>query len=163
MQWEMNGVSIEQEEMLEELKHQPLPLGILVFGADSGLKAKVYQLLRRKMGGPMSFDRMSLDGYIGQVRMTFKNDRPVLVCLRGDESIHHGSYQQLARRLRNLGARTIIGVFVKAHRCDDIDFAFVENEASFDHMVYHHQIKKLLSDPPVLDDFNCAIIARSDD
>ena len=163
MQWEINGVSIEQEEMLEELKHQPLPLGVIVFGADSGLKARVYQLLRRKLGEPLFFDRISLDCYVGQIKMAFKHGRPVIVCMCGDDSIHHGSIQQLANRLKNLGARTIVGVYVKVTRRDDIDFAVLEREADFGYRVYCRQIKKLATDPPALDNFGCAIVVESDD
>ena len=163
MKWEINGVSTELEEILEELKNQNLPLGVIVFGADSGLKAKVYKLLRSKLGEPLSFDRTGLDGYVGQVKASFRKGHPVLVCISGDDSLYHGLYCQLAKRLQNLGARTVACVYVKVGRRDNIDFTVIDKEEGFDHQAYYRQIKKLTDDPPSFSGFSCSIIVEDDD
>ena len=160
----MNGVSIEPEEALAEINHDFYrPLSVVIFGADSGLKAKTYKGFRRQLlGGPLSFDRHGLSPtYHGKVKTFFHEGRPVLVCMSGDDSMRHGARHKLVKQLRALGSRTIVGVYVEVDRSDKIDFSAIDN-SGLTHPAYYRQIDKFRQDPPTADGLNFYLVINSD-
>lgn len=160
MEWEMDGVSIEPEEMFQVLKHYPLPLGVIIFGADSKLKADVYETFCRHLGEPLAFKRKSIEGYIGQIRASFHKGCPVIVCLHGNNCLA-SERQSISRRFKKLGARTLVGVYAKAYRSDAIDFDATDSESGFSYRDYYRQIESLSNDPPAYDLFLCFITVES--
>ena len=164
MIWEINGVSREVEEVIAEINNDlPLPLGIVLFGADSWLKAKLCKQLRRYLDEPLVFDRQGIEGpYIDIARTFFRQEKPVLVCMTGHESIHYGLYRHRVEQLRRLGAATVVGFFARATGKDDIDYALRDFDPQFGHKVYHQQIKKLTEDPPHRKDFDYFVVVHSD-
>ena len=162
MDWKIDGVSIEPEEMFEDLKHRNLPLGVIVFGADSALKADVYRMFRKHLGQPLAIDRKGINGYTGQIRASFHKGQPILVCLHGDKSLA-SDCQSVTRRLQKLGAHTLVGIYAKAYRSDAINFSAIDAEADFDLQAYYRQINSLLNNPPSPEPFHCFITVESSD
>lgn len=160
MNWEMNGVGIEPEELFELLKHFAPPLGIIIFGADSALKADIYRVFRRHLDKPLAFERKGIDGRTSQIRLFYHEDRPVLICLHGNQSLAFGC-QSVAKRLRALGAHTLVGVYVKVSRCDPINFRAIDIEAGFDHRTYYRQIKELNDNLPPSNLFHHFVIVEN--
>ena len=163
MNWEMDGVSIEPEELFEVLKFHAFPLGVIIFGADSALKADVYRIFRRHLGRPLSFDRKGINSHTGQIRSAFHQGQPVLVCLHGNMSMS-ADRQSMIRRLEHLGAHTLVGVYANASRRDPINFQAIDLEADFDHRAYYRQLQALADRPPTPEEpFHCFITVESSD
>ena len=163
MDWEMYGVSIEPEEVFETLKHCARPLAVIIFGADSALKTDVYKIFRKNLnGGSMAVDRVKIDGFNGQIRATFREGYPVLVCLHGNRSLANNRHST-AQRLKKLGARTLVGVYAKAYRSDVVSFNAIDREDDFDIQDYYRQINSLLNNPPSSEPFHYLITVESSD
>lgn len=160
MEWETKGVSVEPEEVLEIIKNDlKPPYGIVVFGADSGLKAKVYEYFRRNTGGPLAFDRCGIEGHTKQVQARLEDGKPVLVCMHGSDAIHHGARVDLVNRLRRLGATSVVGVYVKATRQDGINYKALDMD--LDYPTYYRQVDKLAQDPPSNKRYDLFVVVES--
>lgn len=162
MSWQVNGVSVEPEEVYAEVIHSmPKPVGIIVFGADSALKAKTFHRFGDKVGRSVYFSIENIH-HLEYIGATIGRGRSIVACIRGDDSMHHVLRRQIARQMRASGARKIIGVYAEATKLDKIDFSVIATEHSFNHQAYYRQIDKLSQDPPTGDDFDFYIIITSD-
>ena len=162
--WEMNGVSAEKEEVFAEINHElPRPLGVVLFGADSSLKAGVYKQLRGGLAGsPLALRQGIGSAYARQAKEFLAQGRPILIRLSGDESVHHGLRHKCVKQLEELGAKSVVGVYAKATDDSPIDYAMREVDSTFDYPQYRRQIKKLLDDPPSPDGLDCFIVVEDD-
>lgn len=162
MNWEIDGVSKSEKYVTELLAGDTYahPMGVIVFGADSGLKAKAYRRIRGKLKQPLTFDRASLDGYVGQIKTAFDQGHSVLVCMSGADSVHHGERHQLVKRLYGLGAASVITVFAKATENDSADFGYLDR-SGLKYSKYLRHINKLLADPPTYGGVDGFITVRS--
>ena len=161
MSWQVNGVSVEPEEVYAEVIHSmPKPVGIIVFGADSALKAKTFHRFGDKVGRSVYFSIENIH-HLEYIGATIGRGRSIVACIRGDDSMHHVLRRQIARQMRASGARKVIGVYVNVAKFDEIDFSAIATEKNFNHQTYYRQIDKLSQDPPTADGFDLYIIVTS--
>lgn len=149
MSWKIAGVSCDEEEFFATVPSEYCPPFVfIVFGADTQRKDDVYRIFRGRVGNPLSFDHKSIDGYVGQVRMQIRRGRPVLICAPGQQSSQVQDRVALIDRLRKLGAKSVIGVYVEAALQDQISFKAVDLcELTLEQ--YYAQIDRLIEEPPI--------------
>lgn len=151
MFWEIDGVSKSEKAVIELLSGDTYahPMGVVVFGADSGLKTKAYKRLRGKIAGKqvLGIDHSGIDGYVGQVGAAFRRGDSVIVCFPGEDSVHSGSVFHLERRLTQLGAKSVVAVYAAAVKGDSPDYAYLDR-SGLSYAKYIRQLEKLAADPP---------------
>ena len=163
MSWEINGVGVEPEEVYAELKHFIPPVAVLVIGADSELKEKVYKTLRKRLDEPLNFNRKGIGGHTKAVKAAIQKGQPLIVCLSGRDSTRPGLYLNEIYRLQKFGVHTVVGVFVKVSKGDAINLNTIGKDPDFDHTAYYEQIKFLAKHPPQSKIFDHFIVVENDD
>lgn len=112
--WEMRRVSTSEEIFEVITKKLPQPVGIVVFGADCGLKDETYMECEERIPNLAT-------GYGGKGSMPLRaakqplsDGRSVLTVMHGNSSGVHKERHDVVTALRELGAKSVVGIYAKA-------------------------------------------------
>ncbi len=113
--WEIRRVSTT-ERIFDKIRTEAAqPVGIVLFGADCDLKDEVYmecveQIPNLATGYGGKTGNIALRG----AKRPFTEGRSVLAVLDGDSSAQHEARHQTVTALRDLGAKTLVGIYAEA-------------------------------------------------
>ena len=101
-------------ELLDLLEKLPSPIGIMVFGPDQGAKNKVFSKIVSKIRNIPSYSGGSSNAIPSwPVATTVCVGDNAIVKMDGETSTSYGERHRLVLGMRNNGAATVIGVYVK--------------------------------------------------
>lgn len=117
MKYEMVEHSGNFNDILEKISCMDGPIGIMLFGADSGLKEMLFHRIIQHssmlFGEQMySRGRSGLDMFETE-RIVAENGGGILIKLNGDASTKYGGRHRVAMGLHNDGMQSIVGIYVK--------------------------------------------------
>lgn len=117
--WEISRVSTP-ERILEKIKKElAQPVGIILFGADCDFKKEVVKTFTTEFG-----DDLACDTYAGttmrHIQQSFGASRNYMIDLDSTDSASHDIRHQCVLNLRNLGARSVVGIYIKAREISEI-------------------------------------------
>ena len=163
MSWEMNGVSIESEEVFASINHELPRSAVVIFGADSELKARYYKQFRQQIqAGPLAFHRQAISpAYAKKIKASLAEGQSVLICMSGKDSTSYALRQEIVWQLHELGVKTVIGVYVKVSGSNPIDFNLFETKRGFDYNEFRRQVKSLGKTPPLTNEFDRFLVITS--
>lgn len=112
--WEEIRVSMP-EQIFDAIKAEMAwPIGIMVFGADCDLKSEVLDVIMRELQSLARYYTSVPDTatLVGAVR----RHSAVVVVMNAEESAMHGLRHELVKVMRNAGAVSVVGIYVKADK-----------------------------------------------
>lgn len=144
MSWEIRKVSTPEDIYARIEKEDPHPVGVVLFGADWRNKKDIVQDFSTRM--PCCHSAIGSE-------MLFRNGLNCLVEMSGDDSGDHNRRHWEVTTLRNAGAKTVIGVYVK-------DRPIVRHADSFLPPVtrFNEQVARLLKEPPTAEGLDYLIV-----
>lgn len=153
--WEIRRVSTSGRIFDKIKEEMAQPVGIVLFGADCDLKDEVYmecveqiQDLATGYGGKTG--NIALRG----AKRPFIEGRSVLTVLDGNSSGQHETRHQTVTALRDLGAKTVVGIYAKFHPIWLGDRKISDEEPT------NEQAWRLLNHPPTADGLDYFIIVE---
>ncbi len=154
--WEINRVSTP-ERIFEEIKEEMVqPIGIVLFGADCDLKDEVYMNCVEQIPNLAT-------GYGGKGNMSlraakqpFSEGRSVLTMMHGQASGDHLQRHETVQALRDLGAKSVIGIYAKYKPI------WLGDRKKSDEDLANAQSWALLNHPPTADGLDCFIVVEEE-
>lgn len=149
MAWDVSIISTFKE-VIAGINWLDAPAGILLFGADSDFKDQVHEKFLNNIIGIVEIDVSDLPQADSIGTASAPNGWNTLVVLAGNDSINHAIRHNTVEALRRMGAKVLIGVYVKQkpiYRESVIRPSGKSRE-------YNSQVVALLRNPPTLDGFN---------
>lgn len=155
--WEIRRVSTTERIFDKIRTEMAQPVGIVLFGADCDLKDEVYmdcveQIPNLATGYGGKTGNIALRG----AKRPFAEDRSVLVVLDGDSSSQHEARHQTVTALRDLGAKTVVGIYAK------FDPIWLGSRRASDEDSTNTQAWALLNHPPTADGLDYFMIVEEE-
>lgn len=153
--WEIRRISTS-ERIFDKIKEEMAqPVGIVLFGADCDFKNRVYaecveQIPNLATGYGGKTGNIALRG----AKQPLAKGRSVLVVLDGDSSGRHETRHQTVIALRNLGAKTVVGIYAKLCAIWLGDRGLSDEEST------NQQAWELLNHPPTADGLDYFIVVE---
>lgn len=138
-------------DFIKEINEMPQPVGIILFGADSEFKKDVYRrcteqlqnvALGRSVKGKMPSET---------TERALSDKKDILIVMDGDPSGHQTCRVAMATKLKDSGAKSVVGIYAKIHKtpyCKHIT----------DWTNLHWQVENFLQHPPTGDEFDRLLV-----
>ncbi len=144
--WEINRVSTPDRIFGKINDEMPQPVGIVLFGADCDLKDDVYmqcveQIPNLATGYGGKTGNIALRG----AKRPFSEGRSVLTVMGGESSGNREARHQTVIALRDLGAKSVVGIYAKYNP------AWLGDRKVSDDDPANQQAWALLNHPPTSD------------
>lgn len=112
--WEMRRVSTSEEVFEVITKRLPQPVGIVLFGADCDSKDEAYMECVERI--PNLATGYGSEGNISlhTAKQPLSDGRSVLTVMSGSSSGMHEERRNVIRTLRELGAKSVVGIYAEA-------------------------------------------------
>ena len=158
MEWEIRRVSTP-ERILRKIKEEMArPVGIVIFGADCEFKNEVLDVMVEELRGLERYYTKAPD--TATLARAIKDHSVVVVMLDSSESGMHSLRHELVGVMRNAGAKTVVGVYVKAKK-KPIPFGKAMVPAAKDKQV-NHQIDTIEQSNPTADGLDYFIVVEEE-
>ena len=146
MGWDISIISTFKE-IFAEINSIKEPVGIILFGADSEFKRGVLKKFSKNLSG---FAEVALPELWNGLYLV--SDKGVLATLSGDRSANHCDRHRTVEALKKIGAKKIIGIYVKQKPIK------LNLQPTPDHVArFNWQVDMLLKDPPTAKGLNTLI------
>ncbi len=142
----------------KRIKEMAQPVGIVLFGADCGFKSEVLDVMVDGLRGFARYYTKAPD--TATLVRAIKNHLAVVVMLNSDESSTHGLRHELVKVMRNAGAKTVVGIYVKAKK-KPIPFGKAMISVARDKQV-NHQIDAIEQSNPTADGLDYFIVVEEE-
>lgn len=153
--WEINRVSTSERIFDKINTEMAWPVGIVLFGADCDLKDEVYMNCVEQIPNLAT-------GYGGRGNMSLRaakqplsEGRSVLTVMHGDASVDFGSRFQTVTALKEMGAKTVVGIYAKCKMPEEPPSV---TSMEIDSPLFIRQVRALLEDPPAAGEFDYLVI-----
>lgn len=154
--WEINRVSTS-ERIFDKINNEMAqPVGIVIFGADCGLKDEVYMQCVERICNLAT-------GYGGNGNMplraagrAFSERKNVLTAMFGGASGDHQQRHQVVTALRDLGAQSVVGIYVK------YEPIWLGDGKTTDDDITNQQAWALLNRPPTSDGLDYLLVVSEE-
>ena len=147
MGWDISIISTFKE-IFAEINSIKEPVGIILFGADSEFKREVLKKFSKNLS---SFAETTSPELLNGLYLVA--GKSVLTTLSGDCSANHCDRHRTVEALKKIGAKKIIGIYVKQKPIKLNLQPMPEHVAKF-----NRQVKMLLKNPPTAKGLNALII-----
>lgn len=131
------------------------PVAIVLFGADCDAKDATYMNCVERIPNLAT-------GYGGKGSMSLRaakhplsEGRSVLTVMPGGSSLDHSQRHEVVQALRDLGAKTVVGMYAK---CNLPESSFDGATPTVIDSPFKKQVRSLLQSPPTADEFDYLII-----
>lgn len=155
--WEMGGKVSTSERVFHEIrKRMPQPVGIILFGADYELKDEVREECVLQIPDlAVGYGGMNANMGLRSAKYPFGDGRSVLTVMHGDYSGDPHHRRETAQAMRDLGAKTVVGIYAK----NNMPTAKVLETYSPEQLVnLADQVRILSENPPAADEFDCLVV-----
>lgn len=139
--WEEKRVSTT-EEVFAKINSLPQPVGIVVFGADCELKDDVLMECQRRVSNLASGYR---DVISASIICGFNAGQSIMVAMDSDMSGDRKQRHRIVTTLRDFGAKSVVGIYVKYSPIWLGDKKVTENN------IANEQAWALINRPPTAD------------
>ena len=166
VRWEINRVSTPERILQKINEEMPQPVGIVLFGADNDLKDRIYRSYADRLVKPLSLGHFGYHNllpdwsqekvYLDLEPVKCNGDCRILVMMAGDASVDHARRHQVVTVLRELGMKTVVGIYAQQRRLTLRAFLSDFKEA----VRITKQLKILRRNPPTPDGLDYLLIAR---
>lgn len=147
MGWDISIISTFKE-IFAEINSIKEPVGIILFGADSEFKREVLKKFSKNLS---SFAEATSPELLNGLYLVA--GKSVLTTLSGDCSANHCDRHRAVETLKKIGAKKIIGIYVKQKLIKLNPQPMPEHVARF-----NWQVEMLLKNPPTAKGLNALII-----
>lgn len=162
--WIFSQVSMSESVFDKIIREMPQPVGIILMGADCEIKESVYQECIARIPGIT----IGYGGKNGQpiraVEEPLSEGCSVLVELSGESSYRQYIRRQTVITLRDAGAKSVVGVYVKCDRdlyWDSFGQSGLKGTAEVLRLA--NILEMLEQNPPKIDEFDSLIIREEKD
>lgn len=147
MSWEIRKASTPENVYTKIEKEGSLPVGIVLFGADCGRKKDIVRDFSARI------KNLPCCRSANGSEMLFRNGFNCLVEMSGNDSGDHNRRHWEVTTLRNAGAKTVIGIYVKMR-------PIVRYAESANRMLpkLNEQIARLSKEPPTAEGLDYLIV-----
>ena len=111
--WEIRRVSTPERIFNKIKEEMAQPVGIVLFGADCEFKNEVIEAFLARFGRGLVWDYYR-STTTARIEAVFRIGESFIIMLDSNESADHNVRHRLVQNLRNLGAKTAVGIYVKA-------------------------------------------------
>lgn len=155
--WEIRRVSTPERIFNKIREKMAQPVGIVLFGADCDLKDEVYmECVEQIPNLTTDYGGKTISIALRGLKQPLAEGRNVLLVLDGDSSGQHEARHQTVAVLQNLGAKTIVGIYVKFYPIWLGDRKISDEEPT------NEQAWRLLNHPPTADGLDYFIVVEEE-
>ena len=144
---EIRRISTPERLFRKILEEMAQPVGVMILGADHRIKNQVYGKCVRLISGLAVQDSCGTVE-MNQMKQLFSEGKSALMIMSGDLSAHRYCREQEVKKLREAGAETVIGIYVKVvltTECTGLTTTIIG------------QVARILNDPPMAEEFDYLI------
>lgn len=149
--WEINRVSTPERIFKKITEEMAQPVGIVIFGADCVLKDEVYLECFKRIP---NFAICSSSSRLQAAKRPFSDGQSVVTVMDGKRSGNHACRHQTVTKLREVGAKSVVGIYAKATTITD-DSSMSKRERN----QLNKQIAAIEQDCPTADGLDYLVIA----
>lgn len=159
--WEIRQVSTS-ERIFDKIKEEMArPVGIVLFGADCEFKNEVREAFLARFGRGLVWDYYR-STTTARIETVFRIGDSFIIMLDSNESADHNVRHRLVQNLRNLGAKTVIGVYAKVKYPRKIPTSGLSLEARQRRLAQAKCINTLKHNPPTADGLDYFIVVEEE-